>query len=217
MLSGPPSISWMSSLGVFDQRAREYDEWYEKHRLIYLSELEAVKHFRCRRGLEIGVGTGRFAEKTGVVAGLDPSIEMLKLAPSSVHLVQGVGEALPFRSRAFDCSLLIITLCFVDDPVRVLEESSRVSERLIVCMVPRESAWGKLYSELARKGHPFYSHARFYSVEEVVEMASRVGLKRGEIVSTLSYPPRKELFEEPRKVSAREAENFGFTCIEFRR
>jgi len=202
---------------IFDLKAREYDKWYERHQPIYLSELEAVKLFGCEKALEIGVGTGRFARETGVVAGLDPSARMLELASSPIHLIQGVGEALPFRSEAFDCSFLIVTLCFVDDPMKVLEEASRVSNRVIICIVPKQSTWGRFYSELAREGHPFYSQAHFYSIEEVVEMASRIGLKLSKILSTLSYPPGEERFENPREVSSKEAERFGFTCMEFRK
>ena len=205
----------MSSSRIFDEKAEKYDSWYERNRLIYLSELEAVRMLGCEKAVEIGVGTGRFARGTGVIAGIDPSIAMLKLAPSSIHRVQGVGEHLPFRSRAFACSMLIVTLCFVDDPLRVLEEASRISEKLIVCMVPRESPWGKLYSRLGREGHPFYSHARFYSVGEAIELASKAGFKPRRIISTLSYPPGEKRFEKPREMSLEEAESCGFTCIEF--
>lgn len=205
----------MSSSRIFDEKAERYDSWYKRNRPIYLSELEAVRMLRCGRAVEIGIGAGRFARGTGLIAGVDPSITMLKLAPRSIHRVQGVGEHLPFRSGAFACSMLIITLCFVDDPLRVLEEASRVSEKLILCIVPKWSPWGKLYSRLGREGHSFYSHARFYSVGEVIELASKTGFKPRRVVSTLSYPPGEKRFEKPRKVSLEEAEGYGFTCIEF--
>jgi len=48
----------------FEEYWRDYDEWYEKHRDLYLSELKAVEtasHGIPRPWLEVGVGTGRFA------------------------------------------------------------------------------------------------------------------------------------------------------------
>jgi hypothetical protein len=42
---------------------RRYDDWFERHRAAYLSELLAIRALLPweGRGLEIGVGTGRFA------------------------------------------------------------------------------------------------------------------------------------------------------------
>ncbi len=205
----------MSSSKIFDSRAKEYDEWYERHRAIYSSELKAVKAFNCHRAVEIGIGTGRFTRGTGIIVGVDPSIEMLKLAPKSVHLIQGVGEALPLRSKSFDCSIFIVTLCFLDNPEEALREAVRVSERLLICMVPRESPWGKLYSNLAERGHPFYSHAKFYTVKEVIDLASKLGAKLNKIYATLKNPPGEEVYEEPVAVTPQEAEKYGFVCMEF--
>jgi hypothetical protein len=48
----------------------------------------------------------------------------------------------------------------------------RVAERVVTCIVPRDSPWGRRYRETAARSHPFYAKARFYTVREVVEMAS---------------------------------------------
>jgi ubiquinone/menaquinone biosynthesis C-methylase UbiE len=96
---------------------------------------------------------------------------MLRLAPRELDVVGGVGEVLPLRSRAFPCALLVVTLCFVQDPAAVLREAMRVAERVAACIVPRDSPWGRRYREAAARGHPFYAKAKFYTVKEVVEMA----------------------------------------------
>ena len=207
----------MRSHEIFDSKAKEYDGWYEKHPALYLSELHAVKSFECRNAVEIGVGTGRFTRDTGVTVGVDPSLEMLKLAPKSLNLVQGVGERLPLRSDGFDCSLLVVTLCFVEDPVKVLKEAARVSEKVIACIVPRDSPWGKHYSKLAEEGNPFYVQARFYTVSEIIKMASRMGLKPNKIMGVLKRGPGIEILEKPATLSADEAERYGFVCIELYR
>jgi ubiquinone/menaquinone biosynthesis C-methylase UbiE len=142
-----------------------------KHPSLYESELLAAARLGCRGGVEVGVGTGRFATPLGLKAGVDPVREMLRLAPRGLDLVEGVGEMLPLRSRAFPCALLVVTLCFVQDPAAVLREAMHVAERVVTCIVPRESPWGRRYRETAALGHPFYAKARFYTVREVVEMA----------------------------------------------
>jgi ubiquinone/menaquinone biosynthesis C-methylase UbiE len=156
---------------VFKARALDYDAWYVKHPSLYESELLAAARLGCRGGVEVGVGTGRFAAPLGLRAGVDPAREMLKLAPRELDLVEGVGEMLPLRSRAFPCALLVVTLCFVQDPAAVLREAMRVAERVAACIVPRNSPWGRRYREAAARGHPSYAKARFYTVREVVEMA----------------------------------------------
>ena len=198
---------------VFKARALDYNAWYVKHPSLYKSELLAAARLDCRGGVEVGVGTGRFAAPLGLRAGVDPAREMLRLAPRELDLVEGVGEMLPLRRRAFPCALLVVTLCFVQDPAAVLREAMRVAERVVTCIVPRESPWGRRYREAAARGHPFYTKARFYTVREVVEMA---GVAPSRLVATLSYgPDAAEAVEEPREASVEEAEEMGFVCLEF--
>ncbi|ABP50456.1 MULTISPECIES: class I SAM-dependent methyltransferase [Pyrobaculum] len=202
-------------LEVFRDRARDYDAWYERHPQLYRSELMAASTFNCRGGVEIGVGTGRFAAPLGIAAGVDPVREMLRLAPRELDLVEGVGEMLPLKDGAYPCALIVVTICFVQDPEALLREAARAAGRVVACIVPRESPWGRLYTELGRGGHPFYSRARFYTVREVVGMAK--GLKPVRLVATLFAPPPGAGEEEPTEASIDEAERAGFACIEFKR
>ncbi len=67
---------------VFDEYYKKYDEWYDKYKIAFSSELEAIRKVLPKRGkgLEIGVGTGRFASSLGVGCGIDPSENMVKAA-----------------------------------------------------------------------------------------------------------------------------------------
>ena len=207
----------MEGFRIFDLKARDYDRWYDKHRVTYLNELKLVKSFGCAKALEIGVGTGRFAADTGVVVGVDPSLNMLRMASRRVQVIQALGEHLPFRDGCFDCAYLIVTLCFVADPRRVLREASRVADRVIACIVSGDSSWGRHYEKLKLRGHPIYSAARFYRVEELVELASSLGLRLTRIYGTLSYAPSElEKLEEPRPIRIEEASEYGFIGMEFR-
>ncbi len=46
--------------------------------------------------------------------------------PEGVHVVRGAGEGLPFRDAAFGTVLVVVTLCFADDPAALLREARRV-------------------------------------------------------------------------------------------
>jgi hypothetical protein len=89
----------------FVRHHRRYDQWFERHRAAYRSELLAVRALLpwAGRGLEIGVGTGRFAGPLGVEFGIDPAAETLIYARArGVRVACAVAEALPFAQAAFD-------------------------------------------------------------------------------------------------------------------
>jgi len=60
-------------VNIFDRYYKRYDNWYEKNKFAYLSELKTVRKVLPRKGkgLEIGVGTGRFAAALGISTGID--------------------------------------------------------------------------------------------------------------------------------------------------
>src|SRR4030067_2784592 len=114
-----------NSAKVFDRNWEDYDDWFERHKGIYFSELKALKKVISEGlGMEIGVGSGRFAQPLGAKIGIDPSRNMLKLAKKrSIQVILGGGENLPFKDFTFDFVLLIVTLCFVKNPVGVMKEA----------------------------------------------------------------------------------------------
>nr|WP_319374299.1 hypothetical protein [uncultured Methanobacterium sp.] len=62
----------------FENYSKKYDEWFDKNRFIHESELQAVKELlsNSKNGIEVGVGSGRFAAPLGIKLGLDPSRKM---------------------------------------------------------------------------------------------------------------------------------------------
>jgi len=205
----------MSSRYVFDRYAWKYDSWYSRHKEIFECELKAVKALKLSGlGLDVGVGTGIFTVEIGVRVGVDPAINMLRIAKNrDVNVVQAVGENLPFRTGIFDYVVMIVTLCFLDDPECVLRETWRVIREngfLAVCIVPKDSSWGKLYIEKAKQGHIFYRYAHFYTVEEMRKMLKKYNFKVVECKATLSYRPcDRPRVEEP--VSGFVGK--GFVCV----
>ncbi len=150
---------------VFDNHFLEYDEWYDKNKFAYFSEITAINKAipKKGKGLEVGVGTGRFASLLGIKDGLDPSSSMLKLAKErGINARLGFGESLPFADEAYDFITIIITLCFVKDPEKVISEAYRVLRkkgRIIIGIIDKESFLGKYYQ---LKKSIFYSNAIFF-------------------------------------------------------
>ena len=208
----------MSTAPIFDELFDRYDAWYLRNRLLAELELRTASMLVPRGGvgLEIGVGTGFFASNLGVELGLDPSEKMLRVARRrGVEVVRGVGELLPFRSCSVDYALVVVTICFADDPQELLREAARIVRRggaVIACIVPRESPWGRRYAEEGRAGHPFYSAAQFFTVAEVEEMMRRAGLSIDRRIGVLSFPPgTPPRREEPREDG--DMEDMGFVCV----
>lgn len=66
----------------FDKITKEYDQWFDDNMNTFLSELEVVRFFLPKegKGVEIGVGTGRFAMELGIGSGIEPSETMAMFA-----------------------------------------------------------------------------------------------------------------------------------------
>lgn len=170
-----------------------YEAWFPRHEAAYTSELLALRPFVPweGRGLEIGVGSGRFAAPLGVQTGLDPSPAMLAHAAArGIDVVQGVAEALPFADGSFDHALVVTTLCFVDSVAAMLAETRRVlapGGRLVIGFIDRASVAGRHH--LARQAESvFYREASFYSAAEVERLLCRAGFDVSARAQTLSRP-----------------------------
>lgn len=209
---------FMSTAKLFDQLFERYDEWFKRNRITAENEIRLIKTILSehqRSSIEVGIGTGFFASKIGIEVGLDPSFNMLKVAKkrSMKLLAIGVGENMPFRDESFGTVLIVVTLCFVDDPLAVIRESWRILKVggiLVTCIVPRDSPWGDHYIKLGTSGHPFYSKAKFYTVSEVVSMIENTSFKIVDIKGTLSYKPHeKHRLETP----SNDIKDRGFICI----
>ena len=146
-----------------------------------------------RPWLEVGVGTGRFAEALGVDIGVDPASGALQYAKRrGIRAVRALGHSLPFKADAFGAVFVIVTLCFADDAEGLLHEAVRVTRAeggIVLGIIPAESPWGNFYAAKGRTGHLFYSKARFFTLEEVRNLARGVELHLERSVSTLFESP----------------------------
>ncbi|HET97599.1 MAG TPA: class I SAM-dependent methyltransferase [Desulfurivibrio alkaliphilus] len=178
---------------AFETHHQRYEQWFETHEAAYISELLALRPFVPweGRGIEIGVGSGRFAAPLGVQVGVDPSPAMLVYAAArGIEVVEGTAENLPFAEGSFDHALSVTSICFVDSPARMLAEARRVLKpggRLVIGFVDRESDLGQNY--LAHQAeNVFYRDATFYSADEVARLLLDAGFSISAWGQTLAQP-----------------------------
>lgn len=182
----------------FDNLACKYDSWFEQEegKLIFSIELlalEKVINHLPKPWMEIGVGSGRFAQALKIETGIDPSSNLLKLADNrGINVVSGTGEQLPFRQASFGSVFLISTICFVDSPSRVLEEARRIlipEGNIVIGIIPKDSPWGKLYREKKKEGHSLYQYATFYKYQDMAASIEKADFSIAEVISTLFQKP----------------------------
>jgi ubiquinone/menaquinone biosynthesis C-methylase UbiE len=104
-------------MDVFDQNSKEYDQWFDDHPVWFQSELNALDKVvpYAGYGLEIGIGTGRFADKCAINCGIDPSENMARIAEQrGTKTFLAKAENMPFLSETFDFAVMITTVCFLD-------------------------------------------------------------------------------------------------------
>jgi ubiquinone/menaquinone biosynthesis C-methylase UbiE len=129
----------------FDRVAGIYDatRWSGVPPEIMKKLLNTMKElfYGCKTILDIGIGTGRFAEyfkDSGFnVVGIDVSLAMMAKAREKKlrNLVQADAHRLPFRERAFDGAVMIHVLHLVRDWTQVVHEVGRVTRNVVVAEV----------------------------------------------------------------------------------
>lgn len=188
----------MAKIEPFEKYSNEYEEWFEKNSSIYESELNAIKTFvpEDKYGVEIGVGTGRFAVPLNIKVGVDPSPKLAEIARrKGITVYENSAEALPFSDSIFDFALMVTVICFVDDIEKAFEESYRILKRdgfLIVCFIDRNSHLGKEYQERKAESR-FYKETKFYSVEELVSYLRKTGFSDFKFRQTIFDQRKDEL------------------------
>jgi len=194
----------------FDELASDYDAWFDKEgELIFAIEVRAFKELLPslpKPWLEVGVGSGRFAQALGIETGVDPSIRLLEMAKRrGVAVFLGRGEDELFDAGSFGTVFLIVTLCFADSPLDVLKEAYRIlvpGGKVVLGLVLEGSPWGKFYQQKKEQGHRFYRHATFYGYDDVAGLLEQAGFSIERVIQTL--------FQEPGQVKRMETPREGY-------
>lgn len=202
----------MAKTETYDRLAREYDDWFSRNRKVYQCELEAVRRMLPREGtgVEIGVGTGRFAGPLGISLGVEPSRPMGNMARErGISVIGGAGEALPLKNGAFDFVLVVTVLCFLDEVGETLSEVYRIlkpSGSAVIAFIDRNTPLGRIYEE-SKGDSPYYRNANFLSAFEVKALLEEAGFRSFSFTQTIFQASHDEDVDEPVR------EGFGDGCF----
>lgn len=188
----------MARIEPFEEYYNEYDHWFIRNKDIYHAELNAVKSFvpKNKKGLEVGVGSARFALPLGIKVGIDPSKKMADISRSrGIRVYESVSEKLPFSDETFGFVLMVTTICFVDYILKSFKEAYRVLKNngcLIIGFIDKNSNLGQKY-QLKKLSSKFYRYATFYSTKEVIDFLKKTNFSNLSIKQTVFFDKRHRL------------------------
>ena len=186
----------------FEKYSDRYDKWFDKNHDVYHAELEAIRKLipsPHAKGLEVGVGSGKFAVPLGIKIGVEPSEKMAtKAEKHGIRVFRDVAEDLPFSDSEFDYVLMVTTICFVDDILKSFREAFRVLKPrgcIIVGFVDKESELGKQYSD-KHNSSVFYKEATFFSTQVVCKYLKDTGFSGLTFKQTLISGETQEVIQD---------------------
>jgi ubiquinone/menaquinone biosynthesis C-methylase UbiE len=192
-----------NNISAFDQNTLEYDQWFEKHSAVYQSEILAIQQAipKNKMGIEIGVGTGRFATPLNIKFGVEPSKNMGRVAEQKgITVYRAFAENLPIDNATFDFALMVTTVCFLSDIPKAFSEVYRILKpkgENILAIIDKNSELGRKY-EMEKSTNKFYKDAHFHSTEEITELLKQSGFGNFQYWQTLVSAKENEI-EKPKK------------------
>lgn len=175
----------------FDLFTEEYESWFVENKTLFQSELLALRQVVPvgKKGIEIGIGSGIFAEQLNICFGIDPSDNMLKVAKKrNIEVIKGFAEELPFPDNSFDFAVFITSICFIANPTKAIREAHRILKpngNIIIAIIDKESHLGQILVR-EKNENKFYKDATFYSVPEMIELIETNDFNVTDIFQTLT-------------------------------
>ncbi|MEO1927715.1 MAG: class I SAM-dependent methyltransferase [Nautiliaceae bacterium] len=175
-------------MNLFDLYYEDYERWFEKYSKIYEEELKTIKTLLPKgKGLEVGVGSGRFAAPLGIELGIEPSKKMAELAKNrGIKVIEITVEEMEFKEE-FDFVLIITTICFVNDPLKAVRNCYNALKNggyLLIAFVDKNSPLGKTY-EKNKHNSKFYAPANFFGKDDIINLMKKTGFKEFECKENL--------------------------------
>lgn len=175
----------------FDLFTEEYESWFIENKTLFQSELLALRQAVPvgKKGIEIGIGSGIFAEQLNIYFGIDPSANMLKVAKKrNIEVKKGFAEELPYPDNSFDFAVFITSICFIANPTKAIREANRILKpngNIIIAIIDKESYLGQILAR-EKNENKFYKDATFYSVPEMIELIEANDFNVTDIFQTLT-------------------------------
>ena len=178
---------------MFEEYAEAYDRWFDEHRDEYRNELARIRKVLPppdNRSIEVGVGSGRFADPLGITIGVEPSRALCRMAlQRGIEVIRGRVEALPIRNGSCSSVLFVTVICFLEDPFPAFRELHRIlvpGGFLVIAFIERGGNIHRNYLREGGKGR-FLSRAKFYSSDEVQALLRDTGFRMEEVDSRVGF------------------------------
>ena len=143
-------------MNYYDTIASGYEELHREEQLKKIALIKKHIPFHEKwKILDVGCGP-YFADFSGTVVGIDPSLQLLKIAKQKIPVVLGKGELLPFRTDSFIVVVSITALQNFDDIEQGLLEMKRIAKEFIVISVLKKSAKITMIEELIGSTFPSF-------------------------------------------------------------
>jgi ubiquinone/menaquinone biosynthesis C-methylase UbiE len=190
----------MAKIQAFEENSILYESWFDNNPFVYKAEVEAVRQLiPDGNGIEIGIGSGRYALPLRILVGIEPSEKMAKIAEKhGITIIPGIAENLPIEENSYDFALMVTTICFIDFPQIAINEAFRIIKpngKLICAFIDKESPIGKLYIK-NQSENVFYKDALFYSTSEIEKFMRNSGF--------VEFEHRQTIFNSIEKISENE-------------
>ena len=144
-----------------------------------------------KRVLDLGCGDGTYSiaafQRGAHVTGVDISSAMLDSAQrraaaigASVEWRQASAESIPYDSGTFDIVLAVTILCFVKNPLQVVQEVSRVMRpggSFVIGELGKYSAWALLRRLRGWFGASMWRDTHFWTLEELQRLLQHAGFR----------------------------------------
>ena len=186
---------------IFDKLSEEYDEWFDRHPYAFQSEVEAIRSFLPEgesHGIEVGLGSGRFAQALGIKEGVEQSFALRRLAVNrGVEVMDAVAERLPYKALHFDFVLMSSCLPYLVNVKKAFLEAFRVLRwdgSLIVGVLDKDRDIAQEYMNRSEMDS-FYKGAQFYTPTQVLQWLREAGFRQFEVKQTL-FTPLNEVEEK---------------------
>ena len=182
----------MAHTTAFENNIADYEQWYEDYKVVFESEVSALQAQFAKlpedlHGIEVGLGTGRFAAALGIKEGIEPADGMAeKAVQRGIEVMSGKAEKLPYADMHFDF-VVFVTICYLDQVKLALKEAYRVLKRkgsIIIGFLDKEQVVAQNYLEKKHRS-TFYKSTTFYSVKRVASLLKEVGFSDLEFNQTL--------------------------------